>query len=271
MTEPTDYFLGQSQAEHARLQFQATEREQLSRQHLEWAGIQRGWRAIDIGCGPQGILHVLADLVGPTGSVVGLERDAGLVALARAFAATRGFPNVEVIPGDARATGLPRGSFDLVHERLVLVNVPNPERILEEMVALARPGGVVAAWEADFVSWLCYPAHPAWTSLFEAMQALARDDQVDLFIGRRLASLMRAMGLVDVQQKVSVDEWSVGHPRRTQIVQFIENIRERLVARGTFSEGTLGSLLAAVLEHLDDPETFVLSTLAVRAWGRRPD
>jgi SAM-dependent methyltransferase len=268
--QPTDYFLGQSGAEHVRLQFQAVEREQLSRQHLAWAGIQPGWRVIDVGCGPQGVLHVLAEQVGPTGTVVGLEREAGLVALARAFVAAQGFPNVEVIQGDARATGLPRGSFDLVHERLMLVNVPEPERILAEMVALARPGGVVAAWEADFVSWLCYPTHPAWIRLFEAMQAVARRDRADLFIGRRLASLMRAAGLVEVQQAVGVDEWPVGHPRRMQIIQFTENVRDRVVGHGIFSDGELGDLLAAVRRHLDDPETFVLSTAAFRAWGHKP-
>jgi tRNA A58 N-methylase Trm61 len=82
VTEQSDYFLGQSAAEHARLQFQAVELEQKSRQHLQGVGIRPGWRVLDVGCGPQGILHVLADQVGPTGTVVGLEQDSRLVALA---------------------------------------------------------------------------------------------------------------------------------------------------------------------------------------------
>jgi len=75
MTQQSDYFLGQSNAEHARLQCQAGELEQRSRELLERVGVQPGSRVIDVGCGPQGILHVLADLVGPTGTVVGLERE----------------------------------------------------------------------------------------------------------------------------------------------------------------------------------------------------
>ncbi len=270
MTEQSDYFLGQSSAEHARLQFQAVELEQRSRAHLERAGVQPGWRVIDVGCGPQGVLHVLADQVGPTGTVVGLERDPRLVALARAFVAEQGFSNVEIIAGDARATGLPRGSFDLVHERLVLVNVPEPEQILAEMVALARPGGVIAVWEVDYVSWLCYPAHPVWTRIMEAMQAVSLQDGQDCFIGRRLAGLMRAAGLVEVKQEVSVSEWPVGHPRRMQIIQFMENIREKVVARGFFSDAELTDLLVSLRSHLEDPETFELSLVGFGAWGHKP-
>ena len=270
MTEQGDYFLGQSSAERARLQFQAVEFEQRSRHHLERAGIQSGWRVIDVGCGPQGVLHVLADQVGPTGTVVGLERDERLVALARKFVAEHGFTNVEIVQGDARATGLPRGSFDLVHERLVLVNVPKPEQILAEMVALTRPGGVVAAWEADYLSWACYPAHPAWTRIMEALQALSLQDDQDCFIGRRLAGLMRAAGLVNVTQEVSVEEWPMGHARRMYLIHWSENVRERLVARGFFSDAELSELLATLREHLEDPCTVQISPVRFRAWGHKP-
>lgn len=270
MTEHSNYFLGQSSAEHARLQFQAVEFAQWSRQHLEHAGIQQGWRVIDVGCGPQGILHVLADQVGPSGSVVGLEQDSRLVALARKFVAEQGFTNVEIVQGDARATGMPRGHFDLVHERLVLVNVPKPEQVLAEMVALTRPGGVVAAWEADYLSWVCYPAHPAWTRIMEALQALSLQDDQDCFIGRRLTGLMRAAGLVNVTQEVSVEEWPMGHPRRMNLIHWSENVGERFVARGFFSQAELTELLAALRRHLEDPDTFQLSALRVRAWGHKP-
>jgi len=190
--------------------------------------------------------------------------------MARAFVAEQGFTNVEVIQGDARATELPRDSFDLVHERLVLVNVPQPQQILAEMVALARPGGVVAAWEVDDASWLCCPAHPAWARIMEALQALSLQDGQDCFIGRRLVGLMRAAGLVDVKQEVSVAEWPVGHPRRMQPIQFMENIRERAVARGFFSDVELTDLLAALKRHLEDTETVQLSPVRFRVWGHKP-
>src|SRR5215475_8899431 len=97
------YLLGHSAAEEERLRQQADELAANSRWLLDQVGIQTGGRAIDVGCGPRGILDLLADRVGPRGSVVGLEKSGATAALAREFAATRGLTNVTVFAGDARA------------------------------------------------------------------------------------------------------------------------------------------------------------------------
>jgi ubiquinone/menaquinone biosynthesis C-methylase UbiE len=76
---------------------------------LDRIGVAEGWRAIDLGCGPSGILDLLADRVGPAGHVVGLDFNPANVALAREFAAEHGPANVEVMQGDARRTGFPLG------------------------------------------------------------------------------------------------------------------------------------------------------------------
>jgi tRNA A58 N-methylase Trm61 len=80
--------------------------------------VQPGWRAADIGCGPIGILDLLSARVGPSGAVVGVERESRFVEMARAEIATRRLANVSVKQADALNTELARGSFDLVHERL---------------------------------------------------------------------------------------------------------------------------------------------------------
>ena len=100
-----------------------------------------GWRVVEIGCGP----GFLAERVGTGGRVTGIERNAEQVDSARRLLAANGLANVEVRCGDGRrATGLPAGSFDLTTARLVLVNVPEPQQIVDEMARLTRPGGVVA-------------------------------------------------------------------------------------------------------------------------------
>jgi ubiquinone/menaquinone biosynthesis C-methylase UbiE len=59
---------------------------------------------------------------------------------AQSSVAERRLSNVQLIGGDAEATGLPRASFDLAHARLLLINVRHPDRILSEMVAVVRSG-----------------------------------------------------------------------------------------------------------------------------------
>ena len=164
MSEPDIYLLGRGEAEEERLQRQIANLAPDSDAQLDRIGIKQGERLIDLGCGPGGVLHLLGKRVGPTGSVLGIERSPHFVELARRFVAGHALSQaVEVREGDAYDTGLPRGSFDGAHMRLVLVNVPEPERIVREMVSLVRPGGWVASYEADFVAHICDPPLPAWT------------------------------------------------------------------------------------------------------------
>jgi tRNA A58 N-methylase Trm61 len=74
-------------------------------------------------------LKVLAECVGPEGTVIGLETNEEFARLARQFVLEEQLDNVEILRGDAMATGLPRASFDFVHARLVLVDVPEPEKL----------------------------------------------------------------------------------------------------------------------------------------------
>jgi len=143
------YALGSSPAELDRLRRQSAELAGHSTMLLDRAGLCPGQAAADLGCGPNGILGLLADRVGPAGRVTGLEINPVSVALAREFAAEHGLANVKVVRGDARSTGLPSDSFDLVHARTLLINVAEPAGVVAEMVRLARPGGWVVSLEPD--------------------------------------------------------------------------------------------------------------------------
>ena len=94
--------------------------------------------------------------------MVGLDADPAYTGMAREFAARLGLNRVEVITADARCTGLPDGSFNLVHARTLLINVPDPAEVVAEMTRLARPGGRVAVLEPDSEYAMSYPAHPAF-------------------------------------------------------------------------------------------------------------
>jgi ubiquinone/menaquinone biosynthesis C-methylase UbiE len=140
------YALGSSRGESARLQRQADELAADSAALLDRVGLRPGQSAIDLGCGPRGIVDLLAGRVSPGGRVVGLDADAAHTAMAADFAASQGLGDVEIMTADARRTGLTSGSFDLVHARTLLVNVPDPAELVAEMVRLALAGrGELAA------------------------------------------------------------------------------------------------------------------------------
>ena len=176
---------------------------------------------------------------------------------------------MEVLQGDARATGLPRSSFDYVTSRLVLVNVPDPAEIVEEAVAMAKPGGIVAFHEADYVAHVCDPPLREWARAVELLDAYSRSNGVDLFIGRKVPRMLRAAGLVDVHVNPLVHVYPEGHGRRPILLDFVENLSDRLI-QGAFVEPVeLELIKSALAAHISDPGTLVVSHLFIQAWGRK--
>jgi ubiquinone/menaquinone biosynthesis C-methylase UbiE len=270
MPQPDEYLLGHSANEEERLRRQPQELAPDSRRLLDQLNLRPGSRAIDIGCGPQGILDLLSERVGTNGKVVGLERSESTIQLARQFIAEHNLRNVEVLQGDAKATGLPRASFDMVHARLVLVNVPEPQRVVEEMTALARPGGIVASHEADWGAFLCHPPSPAWDRLVKIFLTYSRNLGIDLFIGRKTHQMFRAAGLIDIQVNPMIHAYPPGNNRRNILCDFLENVRDRILAERLISEAEFRERLAELNRHLDDTGTLVISHLFVQVWGRKP-
>jgi trans-aconitate methyltransferase len=115
--------------------------------------------------------------------------------MARAEVAKRGLSNVTVLEADAFHTGLEKNAYDLVHERLVLNNVPARDALLAEMLSLLRPGGTLALEDPDNASWLCEPSHPSWDVLRDAFAAVFQAAGGDEAVGRKLPALLRRAGV----------------------------------------------------------------------------
>jgi len=264
------YFFGGTDIERQRLMAQAESLEPPAQWLLDQVGIQAGWHAIDIGCGPLGILHLLSERVGSGGAVVGLEREAHFAAMARNEIVRRNLGNVTVLQADVLEGGLQEGSFDFAHERLVMINMLHPDIFLSKLVGLVRPGGVVAVEESDNALWLCQPSHPSWDRLLEVFHATARASGANLFIGRCLPALLRAAGLEGLQYKVHVDVAAPGGYRRKHLLALLDSLRDRVIQLKLLTGSELDGHREALARHLDDPETVVIDKLLVQAWGRKP-
>jgi len=264
------YALGSSPGESARLQRQAGELAADSAALLDRVGLRPGQHAIDLGCGPRGILDLLAERVTPAGRVIGLDADPAHAAMAAEFAAKRGLSGVEMLTADARATGLPAGSFDLVHARTLLINLPDPAEVTAEMVRLARPGGWVASAESDTEHALCYPPHPAFDRLCDIFTVAFRRNGADPWIGRRVSELFRQAGLEDVKVEARAQMYPPGNSRRTIRLDLVRSMRPQVLEMGLASAADLDELDAAARLHLTDPRTVVMSGLLFLTWGRKP-
>jgi SAM-dependent methyltransferase len=264
------YALGASDSERARLLQQGelfrTEAEAL----IDRIGVAPGWRTIDIGCGPLGVLDILADRVGPSATVLGLDNEPRMLELATVTRAERNLTTVDLVNADAANTGLASESFDLVHERLVVLNLPSPGDVVAEMVRLARPGGYVVLQDLDGVSWLCHPPHLAWDRLISAFWAGWRDAGLRPDTGRRLPDMLREAGLVDVHVDAHLNVLRPGDPQHKVLLDLTGAFRERILAIGALTEAELDDCIEELAAHLERPDSLTLYPTLFQAWGRKP-
>ncbi len=261
-----DYPIERRSGELERLHLQGAALAADTETMLDRIGVGEGWRCLDLACGPAGITGALAARVGAAGSVVGLEFDEAFVALARAAAP----PNVTIVRGDAYATGLPAASFDLVHVRFLACTAGEPERLIAEARRLVRPGGFVALQEADFRSLDCYPPHPAWTALRDALESSFPESGGEP-IAHRLYRLLRRAGLEQVQYRPFLVGVRAGDPWIDYLPATVESVRARIIERQLMTAEAFGPALAACRAHLADPETVFTSFTVVQVWGQAPD
>ena len=115
-------------------------------------GLHAGMRVVDIGCGIGSVTIWLAQHVGSTGQVVGVDMSAAQLEVARQEAATLGVTNVVWHEASAYAPGLPPATFDFVYCRFLLEHLTAPEAALRAMDALLKPGGLLVCEALDVAS-----------------------------------------------------------------------------------------------------------------------
>lgn len=205
MAEPPPYVHGHADSV---LRSHRTRTAENSAAHLLPA-LRPGLTVLDVGSGPGTLTVDLAERVAP-GRVTALETSAGAAALTRAEADRRGCTTVDVVVGDVHALDLPTDGYDVVHAHQVLQHVADPVAALREMIRVCRPGGVVAARDADYAGFVWHPAEPGldrWRALYSAA-ARAAGGEPDA--GRRLLAWARAAGAGDVTASSST--WCHAEP-----------------------------------------------------------
>jgi len=142
---------------------------------LERAALVPGERVLDVACGTGLVARAAAGLVGPEGTVMGIDLSGRMIDAADREARLRRTRNITFARMDAEALTLPSATFDVVLCALGLMYMPNPEQALREMLRVLRPGGrmVSAVWGER--------ARCAWSAVFPIVEAEVTSDVCPLF------------------------------------------------------------------------------------------
>ena len=274
MDEPTTrpYVLGHTEKELQRLEFQGRYWREISLEVLQRAGIAAGMRVLDLGCGAGDFSLLAADLVGPTGSVLGLDRSPEAVQRAAERAASLNARHMHFEVSDVDSLNLSL-QFDAVIGRFVLMYVPDPAATLRRLIDRLAAGGIIAFIEADMDVARSVPAVPKVETVLDWARATFRRVGITMDLGSQLWRVFRDAGLEEhhwiVRQRLHPPPSREGIRWVSELVHSLVPMMEELGVAAAEEVGidTLEEdLQQALLSH----DAALLTPCVVGAYSRVP-
>jgi ubiquinone/menaquinone biosynthesis C-methylase UbiE len=266
------YVLGGTGHEHKRLVRQARIFNPFTERLFRNAGVAIGQRVLDIGSGVGDVAMLVAELVGPTGEVVGVERDANTLAEARLRVAEAQVRNVSFVEMDvSRAVSEVNSKpFDVVVGRLILEFLPEPGAVLRSLSKLVRPGGIIVFQDCYWTPLLQLTAHlPLWTKCASLIYQTFERSGANMDMEHRLYQAFLDAPLPAPQVMIEVPVGNSPDVRRWVYDLFCTlypQMQEHNLL--TTEVGELESLLSRLESELDRTKNFATCIGLVGAWSR---
>jgi ubiquinone/menaquinone biosynthesis C-methylase UbiE len=266
-----DYALGRSPREYARLALQSEILKPLTRHVFEDAGIAPGMRVLDLGSGAGDVCMLLSEMVGPSGTVIGLDVDAATVEHARRRAAEASLSNITFTHCDL-AHYRPDAPIDALVGRFVLCYLPDPSAPLAALSKSVRPGGIVAFQEP----WMTPGMGPEGvvkrlaTCVFETF----RRSGAHVDIGPRLHRVFTDAGLPQPAMRFeAVMDGRPDSPLYQYAAESLASLLPKAVEYGVVAaeDFDIGTLAARLSTEQQSQGYAMKSQSFVAAWCRIPD
>ncbi|NBX26260.1 MAG: methyltransferase domain-containing protein [Planctomycetes bacterium] len=268
--EERDYVLGTHDAEVERLAFQHDLWRPRVREAWLAAGIGPGQRVLDAGAGPGFATLDLAELVGPLGQVVALERSRRYVNLLQGEVARRGLHHVHVRESDLMLDAIPATGLDAAWCRWVACFVNDPALLVRRVHGALRPGGVLVMHEyVDYGTYRCLPGRPMIDAFVQEVMRSWRQDGGEPDIARGLPTLLHGAGFRLVSSRPLGLAVRPGEPAWNWPAGFIRTFTPRLLELGRIDAAWADRLLLELAQAEADPAAVFMTPLVLELVAER--
>lgn len=270
--DDTDYAFGRSRAEYDRLIEQAELTRPLTMRMLLAAGVSRGMRVLDVGCGVGDVSFLASSVVGPEGLVVGVDLDAEALKLAEERRRANRFSNVEFLQSDARSVDSGR-LFDAAVGRFVLLYMSDPAAALRQIAQRVRPRGLVAFQEPD-ARVMIAPNQPVLAGLLDLFARTFARTGARVEIGSELYRLMHDAGLEPTPRPLAETPVHVGNGEVAyrHWMLFARSLLPKIVKYGLATEKDVLDILDQLRDELVPARGLIpLNWLMIGQWAHKPD
>jgi SAM-dependent methyltransferase len=233
------------------------------------AGLKEGTKVADFGCGVGAVTRMLAEMVGPSGSVTGVDVDGAQLEQAAKYCDGAGLSNTDFVEASAYDTGLPRNSFDLAYCRFLLLHLSDPASCLREMGAVLKPGGILVVEDGDLSSATSVP-RGATDAFAELFGRLGPTRGVNYSIANDLYHLVIAGGFTGVDIEIHQPAIIRGE-NRSFLKWSVEEAGPALVGSGIVTPYELTCILEDMQSAVEDPNVLILPPRMSCVWAKKSD
>jgi SAM-dependent methyltransferase len=224
-------------------------------------------RVADLGCGVGKVTALLADLVGPTGYVVGLDSSGAQLTQARERLNAASV-HIRFVEASATATGLPLGSFDLVYCRFLLIHLPEPERALREMFALLKPDGILVCEDGDLTASGSEPPS-ALDAFADLWGRLGPRRGLDYTLGRRLFQMVLDAGFPT--PRITFNQPVVARGEEKRFLELsVAEAGPAFICAGLITSRELHRTLVAMRRLAGNESVLAVMPRMAQVWARKP-
>jgi ubiquinone/menaquinone biosynthesis C-methylase UbiE len=261
--------MSRTSEEYERLRRQSELLESITGSVLNRVGLSTGMSCLDLGCGPGEVMRLMAQRVGPTGRVVGIDVDAKLGRETLSVLKSKGYQQCSFIEGNVESLEqIENDRFDLVFARLLLMHLEDPVLALRKMYCRVRPGGRIVVQDYYFPTMDSYPSVEPLDEFKKVFFGVYDKEGTETRMGIKLPGFFIEAGIGPPD---GTDVTGFLHPSRVgakMIAAVYRSVLPLALKHGVTTEERSGWFFEEI-QKSESANYYMLSPLLVSAWRQK--